>query len=282
MATLAQQATSFTAPRIVNTRSFYYFGHTDYRLPPAYVLFLLFRRVLIWRNVRSLSEAWVVRPRLRLSVTAFLYSKPPTYMGSATLSTVGEPAGQHQHPDDLTLRVYHHNYPVWRQLWHTTKAWRTAICPVWRQIRLLWPKRCGREAEKKKESGLLAIEWAHVSGVCLWMTFFWGLEVVSRVLNSGTSPGCLILDSAQCHPVSHHAVPFVYHCSTEPLHHTIALHCTTPYYCLHHTIACTIPYCTIPHCTIVSLPFCIWYQNYLMRLKWFRKMKKSQAYIVRN
>ena len=153
MATLAQQATSFTAPRIVNTRSFYYFGHTDYRLPPAYVLFLLFRRVLMWRNVRSLSEAWVVRPRLRLSVTAFLYSKPPTYMGSATLSTVGEPAGQHQHPDDLTLRVYHHNYPVWRQLWHTIKAWRTAICPVWRQIRLLWPKRCGREAEKMKSPG---------------------------------------------------------------------------------------------------------------------------------
>ena len=188
MATLAQQATSFTAPRIVNTRSFYYFGHTDYRLPPAYVLFLLFRRVLIWRNVRSLSEAWVVRPRLRLSVTAFLYSKPPTYMGSATLSTVGEPAGQHQHPDDLTLRVYHHNYPVWRQLWHTTKAWRTAICPVWRQIRLLWPKRCGREAEKKKESGLLAIEWAHVSGVCLWMTFFGAWR---------SYPGCLILEPRQ-------------------------------------------------------------------------------------
>ena len=92
---------------------------------------------------------------------------------------------------------------------------------------------------------------------CKWGVFvddyFWGLEVVSRVLNSGTSPGCLILDSAQCRPVSHHAVPFVYHCSTEPLHHTIALHCTTPYYCLHHTIACTIPYCTIPYCTI---PYC--------------------------
>ena len=237
----------------------------------------------MWRNVRSLSEAWVVRPRLRLSVTAFLYSKPPTYMGSATLSTVGEPAGQHQHPDDLTLRVYHHNYPVWRQLWHTTKAWRTAICPVWRQIRLLWPKRCGREAERWRVQAV-----GYWMSPCKWGVFvddfFWGLEVVSRVLNSGTSPGCLILDSAQCHPVSHHAVPFVYHCSTEPLHHTIALHQTipllAPYHCLHYTIL----YHTILHHTILyhSHHFVFDTKIYLMRLKWFRKMKKSQAYIVRN
>ena len=128
---------------------------------------------------------------------------------------------------------------------------------------------------------------------CKWGVFvddcFWGLEVVSRVLNSGTSPGCLILDSAQCRPVSHHAVPFLYHCSNEPLHHTIALHYTirllAPYHCLHHTILHhTILHHTILHHTILyhSHHFVIDTKIYLMRLKWFRKMKNSQAYIVRN